>query len=225
MANKASTTNEQEIDFLGSNIKLLREEARLSIEEFAERAGVSVETVKAWENGTLRPYTKELMVICPILRIHEDDLLERNLVEERQSAYKRMKHGSDRKNFDWYYGSRSKLIFYLLPVILIPVIFILSFLIFTPIMEETKIYLNANGLEIPFDIEYMNIIWAYIASSICGGVFMIIELIKRYRQYIRPWYIILAISFSMIVFTVICLALLPFYGYCVYQVFVKRGKN
>ena len=36
---------ENEKNYLPSNIKVLREEARLSIDEFARRAGVSVDTV------------------------------------------------------------------------------------------------------------------------------------------------------------------------------------
>ncbi len=217
-----------ENEFLGSNIRLLREEARLTIEEFAEKAGVSVEVVKMWENGTLKPYTKELMVICPILRIHEEDILERNLVEERQSAYKKMKQGPNRKNFDWYYGSRSKFIFYLLAVILIPLVGLITGLLLynnAAIEEAKEIWNEASNGEPNYLLEYAHIIYAYVMAAICGGVFMIIDVVKRFRQYIRVWYIILAISFSSIIFTAIMLVLIPYYGYCLYQVCIKRGKN
>ena len=117
---------EQDKNYLPSNIKVLREEARLSVEEFAKRANVSVETVIGWEKGTIKVYTKDLIVICPILRISEEDIRERDIKQERLDAYDRMKHGLNRRNFNWYYGSRSKVIFYLLPLILI------SSLLFTP---------------------------------------------------------------------------------------------
>ena len=47
----------------------------------------------------------------------KEDIRERDIKQERLDAYDRMKHGSSRKNFDWYYGSRSKVIYYLLPML------------------------------------------------------------------------------------------------------------
>lgn len=217
-----------EYEILGSNIKLLREEARLTIEEFAIQAGVDVEVVKLWESGKVKPYTKELMVICPILRIHEEDLLERNLVEERQNAYKKMKTGNNRKNFDWYYGSRSKIIFYLLAVILIPLVGLISYLLLknNVAIEEMKILWkeNSNG-ETNYLLEYAHIIYAYALATICGGVFMIIEVVKRFSHYFKTWYIFLAISLSTFLFTIMAIVLIPFYGYCIYQLVIKKGKN
>ena len=107
---------EQHKNFIPSNIKVLREEGRLSVEEFAQRANVSVETVIGWEKGTIKVYTKDLIVICPILKISEEDIRERDIYQERQDAYARMKHGNSRKSFDWYYGNKNKVIYYLIPV-------------------------------------------------------------------------------------------------------------
>ena len=62
-----------------SNIKVLRTEARLSQEEFTEKMGVDVETVKLWEKGKLDPTSTQITKMCPILRIHEEDFLERDI--------------------------------------------------------------------------------------------------------------------------------------------------
>lgn len=216
---------------VASNIKVLREEARLSLEEFAEKAGVSVNVVKAWEAGTLKPYTKDLMVICPILKIHEEDLLERDIASERLLANKKMKHSQFRSNYNWYYGSRSKFVFYLLAVILIPSLFLISFF---SLKANYDIKLMLELFTYPTE-EIVNFIinestticlaCAYVVAGTCGAVFMIIEIIKRFRQYFRFWYIFLIISFSSLIYSLFLIALIPYYIYCLYQLIVKHGKN
>lgn len=212
---------------LASNIKVLRQEARLSIEEFAEKAGVSVETAKAWEAGTLKVYTKDLMVICPILRIHEEDILERDILSERMEATKRMKQSNARSSYDWYYGSKKKILFYLLPVILIPIIAVVTYFIVNSMSYfETMLAICENEqIEPGFILKYYYITYPYIVSGICGSVFMIIELIKRFGMYIRGWYIYLIISFFSVILAILQILLVPYYIYCLYQLIIKRGKN
>ena len=142
---------EQDKNCLPSNIKVLREEARLTIEQFAQQANVSVETVIGWEKGTIKVYTKDLLVICPILRISEEDIRERDIRQERLDAYERMKHGTSRKNFDWYYGSRSKVVYYLLPIILIPIAALIGYLLSLTMVDYYK-ELNASASKLPASI-------------------------------------------------------------------------
>lgn len=219
----------QENNYLASNIKVLREEARLSIEQFAAKANVSVDTVIGWEKGTIKVYTKDLLVICPILRISEEDIRTRDIKSEREDAYRRMKSKGSRKNFDWYYGSTSKVIYYLLPIILIPLAGIIGFLVSLAMADYYKelndLWIQAGNSAPNILFEYYNIIYPIVAAVLCGIVFMIIEIIKRFRHYLRWWYIMLAISFSSILFFVACVAVIPFYIYCIYQVFVLKGKN
>lgn len=220
---------ENEKNYLPSNIKVLREERRLSIEEFAALAGVSVDTVIGWEKGTIKVYTKDLIVICPILRISEADIRERDIKKERLEAYDRMKHGSSRKNFDWYYGSKAKVIYYLLPIILIPLAALLGYLVSLQMadyyQELNKLWAEAGNSAPNYLYEYYSIVYPIIAGCGCALIFMIIEVIKRFRQYLRWWYIMLAISFFSVLFVVGCVATIPFYIYCFYQVFVLKGKN
>lgn len=220
---------ENEKNYLPSNIKVLREERRLSIEEFAALAGVSVDTVIGWEKGTIKVYTKDLIVICPILRISEEDIRERDIRQERLEAYDRMKHGSSRKNFDWYYGSKAKVIYYLLPIILIPLAALLGYLVSLQMadyyQELNKLWAEAGNSAPNYLYEYYSIVYPIIAGCGCALIFMIIEVIKRFRQYLKWWYIMLAISFFSVLFVVACVATIPFYIYCFYQVFVLKGKN
>lgn len=220
---------EQTNNYLPSNIKVLREEARLTVEEFASRANVSVETVIGWEKGTIKVYTKDLIVICPILRISEEDIRERNILEERKSAYSRMKKGSSRKNFDWYYGSKSKIIYYLLPLILIPLAAFIGYLVslsMASYYQELKDLWISEGNSSPnYLFEYYFIIYPAVAAICCATVFMIIEVIKRFRQYLKWWYILIALSFSTVMMFIAAILTIPFYVYCIYQVFILKGKN
>lgn len=52
---------------INTNIKVLREEARLSVEEFAEKMNVSKETVVNWEKGKQDPTNEQIEQMCPIL--------------------------------------------------------------------------------------------------------------------------------------------------------------
>ena len=45
---------------INTNIKVLREEARLSVEEFAEKMNVSKETVVNWEKGKQDPTNEQI---------------------------------------------------------------------------------------------------------------------------------------------------------------------
>ena len=220
---------EQDKNYLPSNVKVLREEARLSVQEFAHLANVSAETVVGWEKGTIKVYTKDLIVICPILRISEEDIRERDIKQERLDAYDRMKHGNSRKNFDWYYGSKSKVIFYLLPIILIPLAALIGYLFSLSMAEYYKelndLWVQSGNTGSNFLFEYYYLIYPLVAATICGLVFIIIEVIKRFRQYLKWWYILIGLSFSSVLLFIAGVAVIPFYIYCVYQVFVLKGKN
>ena len=87
---------------INTNIKVLREEARLSIEEFAEKMNVSKETVVNWEKGKQDPTNEQIEQMCPILRIHLEDFLERDIQQERNDAGRRMKKSNTRMNYNWY---------------------------------------------------------------------------------------------------------------------------
>ena len=90
------------MSILSDNIKLLREEAYLSKEDIAYDMHIDKELVDSWENGTIVPDEDELSELCKLIHIHPEDILSRNLVEERGNADKAMRKNS-RKDFNWYY--------------------------------------------------------------------------------------------------------------------------
>ena len=173
--------------------------------------------------------TKDLLIICPILRISEEDIRTRDIKSERESAYKRMKQKGSRKSFDWYYGSKAKVIYYLLPIILIPLAALIGYFVSLTMTEYYKelseLWFEAGNSAPNYLFQYYNIIYPIIAGCGCALIFMIIEVIRRFRQYLKWWYIMLAISFFSVLFVIACVATIPFYIYCCYQVFVLKGKN
>lgn len=61
---------------LGEKIWRLREQRGLSQEEFAEALGVSRQTVSNWENGKATPDALKFGVLCKVLQVSADELLE-----------------------------------------------------------------------------------------------------------------------------------------------------
>lgn len=218
------------MDNLASNIKVLREEARLSQIEFAARAGVDLETVQAWETGAKRPLTKDLMIICPILRIHEEDILERDILAERIEANKKLKQSKVRNDYDWYYGSRKKILFYALAIVLIVLASLLTYLYVTNFgYFDTMINeLIAEGVslnEISITLRYYYIWYPALAASVVTLIFIGIELSKRVRIRWNPWYVLFIIpmiSFGVMLGTLI---VVPYIFYALYMLIIKRGKN
>ncbi len=61
---------------LGEKIWRLREKRGLSQEEFAELLGVSRQTVSNWENDRATPDAYKLKLLCEVLQVSADELLE-----------------------------------------------------------------------------------------------------------------------------------------------------
>ena len=57
---------------INTNIKVLREEARLSVEEFAEKMNISKETVVNWEKGKTEPTLSQLRKMSELSGIPMD---------------------------------------------------------------------------------------------------------------------------------------------------------
>ena len=141
-----------------TNIRVLREEARLSQEEFAEQLNVDVQTVKLWEKGKIDPSDDEITKMCPILRIHKEDFLERDILAERTNANSKMKRGQNRSNYDWYYGNRLNMAFYVSYLILIPIIMIVTFILVGNIFDaslEQEMMEELSSYRMIYQIVYM----------------------------------------------------------------------
>jgi DNA-binding helix-turn-helix protein len=206
-----------------TNIRVLREEARLSQEEFAEQLNVDVQTVKLWEKGKIDPSDDEITKMCPILRIHKEDFLERDILAERTNANSKMKRGQHRSNYDWYYGNRLNMAFYVSYLILIPIIMIVTFILVGNIFDaslEQEMMEELSSYRMIYQIVYMFLSGGFI-SSIYVFIYIFKKGILRFQ-----WWFIFWISFAVSILTIICsILLLGLYGYAFYKGVIKKGKN
>ena len=203
-----------------TNIKVLREEARLTQQELAEKINVSEETVALWEKGKLDPTSEQIRKMCPILRIHEEDFLERDILAERTDAGNRMKKGKDRSSYNWYLGNRLSMTFYISYLIIIPIVGILVGAITKSLVEEA-----AKQMDLIINTTLPAIVYAVIAMGFVSAIYIYIFLFKRGILHFRWWYIFW-ISFISIFSILIGSIATPFlYGYAFYKGVIRKGKN
>ncbi len=215
------------MSILSDNIKLLREEAYLSKEDIAYDMHIDKELVDSWENGTIVPDEDELSELCKLIHIHPEDILSRNLVEERGNADKAMRKNS-RKDFNWYYGSRSTWTTFIVMAIVVPVVFLLVYFIGKPILTPYVLYQlqeqTASFLMRLLKTNYI-LIYSYAICSFICGVFMLVLYFKSHTFRFQWWYIFF-IEFIIAIFVIGSLVLfIPCYIYILYQAIWKRGKN
>lgn len=206
-----------------TNIKVLREEARLSKEEFAEKMDVSVETVVLWEKGKLDPTDSEIRRMCPFLRIHVEDFLERDILSERTDAGNRMKKGKTRSDYNWYLGSRTLMSFYISYLIIIPICFVIVFLLSKTTLESLQ---QAYPEEVVVQsITGVSILYSFIVIGFISGIYIFIYLFKKRIMIFRWWYIFW-ISAIMTIGTIIGALTSPIlYVYAFYKGIIRRGRN
>lgn len=208
--------------YINTNIKVLREEARLSKEEFAEKMNVSVETVNLWEKGKLEPTDKEIEKMCPILRIHVEDFLERDILSERNDAGRRMKKGSSRSDYNWYFGSRSQMAYYVSYLVLVPVIFISIFLLsknaLTEIQQQYPEFITGS-------INLLASIYASFVVGFISAIYIFVYLFRS-RIIVFRWWYIFWVSAIITIATIIGLITTPIiYVYAFYKGIIRKGKN
>ncbi len=68
---------------IGTNIKSLREERRLTQEQVADALGISFQAVSSWERDEYRPDTEKLIKLAELF-----DVSVSSIAEERQKAFK-----------------------------------------------------------------------------------------------------------------------------------------
>lgn len=206
-----------------SNIKVLRTEARLSQEEFAEKLGVNVETVKLWEKGKLDPTSSQITKMCPILRIHEEDFLERDIEAERNDAGRRMKQKGSRETYNWYYGKKSTMAFYVSYLIILPIVAVLTFITVGNLLNE---FLELSNIEDPSSFVLMyQAIYTFFACGFVSSIYVIIYLFKNRIIRFRYWYIFIIGTLISIMVVVCGITTIGLYGYAFYKGIIKKGKN
>lgn len=210
--------------YIATNVKVLREEARLSFEELSEISSIDVERLKQIEKGKVIPTEREVEILCKPLRIHYEDIIERDILSERNDAEKRMKKSDLRKNYNWYYGDRKILGIYL-TYLLIAVIGLAGITFLSKLTGiDLIIRLNEAGQLIP--TTYIEaFITAYVLMSFPAGVAFIVWLLIK-LHYRFAWWHIFWLSFVISLVPVVgALSILPGIGYSFYKSVIKRGKN
>lgn len=208
--------------YINTNIRVLREEARLSKEEFAEKMNVDVETVNQWEKGKLEPTDKEIVRMCPILRIHVEDFLQRDILSERNDAGRRMKKGNSRSSYNWYFGSRSQMAYYISYLVLIPIVFVLVYVSFKNYFTQLQ---QSYPELVTFSISFRSIVYASFVDGFISSVYIFVYLFKN-RIISFKWWFIFWISAIITIATIIGLISTPIiYVYAFYKGIIRRGKN
>lgn len=67
---------DQVADTVGARIRYVRERQGWSVEDLAQRVGVGVETIEAWEDGTRDPRANRLMLMAGIMNVSAHWLLD-----------------------------------------------------------------------------------------------------------------------------------------------------
>lgn len=68
---------------IGNRIKWYREQRNLSQKAFAKSIGAKNTTVSNWERGYTRPDVDTLAIICEVLGVSADELLDIRLTSEK----------------------------------------------------------------------------------------------------------------------------------------------
>lgn len=211
----------KENPYLGSNIKQLRIEQGLTIKEFSKKVDIDLKKIKEIENNIYIPSFQEVEKMIPVLRISHYDIMTRNIVEERKTSEKKIKHSKDRKNYDWYYGSVKKVVLDMVFIIGIPALFLIGLIIVYPLTKENYVestlynYLGEN-------IKYLI---AYLFSSVITGIVITINIFKKYNYHFVWWHIFYLSVIITIVEAIGVLLTIPYYIYIIINLIIKKGRN
>ena len=216
------------MSILSKNLKLLRKESYLSFEDIVEKIGCTEEEFIEWEEGLSEPDEDTLEIACQVLKMPYEDIRERDSTLEREEATKLMKTSGARKNYDWYFGSKSAKMFYIGYIIYF--VFGLALALFVwsklnptddAIMEILDYYGGITFEQVKMQILLGNLVTCLSVYFGGAGIFMAIWYLKRHTIRFSWWYI-LWFSVILTIFVIIsAIACIPFLVYSFKQLFRK----
>lgn len=206
---------------LFSNIKQLRIEKRLSTKDLADLMNVDEAKVIAWEKNKAVPDTAQIKQMVNYLKISYVDMMTRDILAERVEAERKIKRSKDRANYNWYYGSRKRIILYLIYLTCVPGIFLITAFLFGNMINDRFQY---SFLYATLG-EATKYVIAYSACSIISGVIITIRFFSRIHYHFQLWHLFWITTLFWLVFVVGLLATIPYYIYIVVMLIVKRGRN
>lgn len=211
----------EENPHLGSNIKVLREEARLKEIDLANALGVSVEDIKNVEKGNLKLSTDQVEKLLPLLRIGLYDIMTRDILSERNEADKKMRRGKERSNYNWYYGNKNVVLINIIYIILIPAVYLLLAFPLRPLISGITFYIGEFcfvSKEVPF-------LQAYVVVSFISGILIFIKILQRINYQFRLWHLLWFTALISICIIIGVIGTIPYYIYVVVRLIILRGKN
>lgn len=219
------------MSILSKNLKLLRKESYLSFEEIVEKIGVTEEEFLEWEEGISEPDEDTLEIVCQVLKMPYEDIRERDLSLEREEATKKMKTSGTRKNYDWYFGSKSVKVFHIIYILYFVLgLSVMSFVLYNIIKsygdftQFGEVFPDMSIEEIKFRLISQNIINCFSVFAGGAGVFLIIWYFKRHTFRFYYWYLfILGLLFTLYI-VISAIACIPFFVYSIIQLLPKRKK-
>ena len=222
------------MSILARNLKLLREEASLSISTLSEKTGINEQLLSAFEEDKITPNEYQIEVLCRILKMPSEDIMVRDLVAERANATKQMRSKTKRNEYNWYFGDKKRFIFFL--------VYLAYFVIATTILVWYYTnYFMRIGLTIPvlrnehylynypypFFIFVILVLWQYmkyglIAYSLGVSFFILFDFLWGKRLYFRWWYIFwIGVAFTLVVILGIVGAF-PYFVYTIVRLIMRK---
>ncbi len=220
------------MSILSKNLKLLRKESYLSFEEIVEKIGVTEDEFLKWEEEILEPNELQLEKICEVLKMPYEDIRERDLTIEREEALSQMKVGKIRKNYDWYFGSRTTKLFYIGYITyfilgLVGVFLVWRFMqsLYGDYSVLLEVYPNKTIEQIKLMVMLEDLVRCLSVYAFGTGIFMAIWFFKRHTFRFSWWYI-LWFSLLLTIFVIISgICCIPFFIYSIVQLFPKNRRG
>ncbi len=206
---------------LGSNIHVLREEGRMSINELAQKAELNPNYLKEIEKGKVIPNPNEIKKLLPYLRISYYDIMTRDIYEERKNTDKKLRGSKERNNYNWYYGSKKVIVLSLIYLISVPCLYLFGLFVLYPLVKniyiDTIIYKQIGD-----NLKY---IIAYFPCAIISGIIIVIKFLITHNYHFIWWHIFI-LSLAITVTEALGIILtIPYYIYTIVNLIIKKGRN
>lgn len=219
------------MSILSKNLKLLRKESYLSFEEIVEKIGVTEEEFLSWEDGISEPDEETLEIVCRVLRMPYEDIRDRDLTLEREEATKQMKNKGVRKDYDWYFGSKTAKLFHIGYILYFIIGLIVAILVWRKMIsmygdftELLEFFPGMTVEQIKLKYMFQDLVSCLAVFAFGAGIFIAVWFFKRHTFVFNPWYI-LWFSLLLLVFVIIAaVTCIPFFVYSIIQLFPKKKR-
>lgn len=219
------------MSILSKNLKLLRKESYLSFEEIVEKIGVTEEEFLSWEEGLSEPDEETLEIVCRVLRMPYEDIRDRDLTLEREEATKQMKNKGVRKDYDWYFGSKTAKLFHIGYILYFIIGLIVAILVWRKMIsmygdftELLEFFPGMTVEQIKLKYMFQDLVSCLAVFAFGAGIFIAVWFFKRHTFVFNPWYI-LWFSLLLLLFVIIAaVTCIPFFVYSIIQLFPKKKR-